>query len=533
MRFLLINPFYSISETPSPPLGLAFLAGALEAAGVEVKLLDFVVYPYSKSFLSEALADFSPDIVGVTSVTMTFNHAIEIVKDVKHLRPDITTIMGGPHVSFCPVETMDAFPELDLIVLGEGEETLVELTCGIEKGKKTTNIPGLVYRQGSEIINNGFRKQLVDINRLPVPARHLLPLGRYRALGMAISMTTSRGCPFKCIFCVGRKMVGAKVRYRHPEKVVDEMEYLCSLDFPQINIADDLFTAKAEHAIGVCNEILKRHLQVKWTSFARVDTVTREVLSKMREAGCHTVSFGIESANAGILKTIKKGITTDQVVRAAELCNDVGMIPHASFILGLPGETPETLEETIAFGERLKSMGVYHGFHLLAPFPGTEVREKNDSYGIRILTNNWPEYHANRAIVETASVSKKMLDESVVDWEVEYNHVLDDIKRRIPLGEATEEEAWSLHNLERTVLIYNLMMARSVEEKGTWKVDTLTDTPSIFQNKFLSDLSNRLSDISQYTPKDIYDALKYTMDRGNLIYRYENGVVHWQWVDFL
>jgi len=533
MRFLLINPFYAISETPSPPLGLAFLAAALENAGIEVKVLDFVVNPYSKSFLAEVLADFSPDMVGATSVTMTFNHAIGIIKDAKQLSPEIITIMGGPHVTFCPEDTLKAFPELDMVVLGEGEVTLVELVRSLESGKSPGDIPGLVYRKGSRIISNGFREHLADINLLPVPARHLLPLGRYRALGMAISMTTSRGCPFKCIFCVGRKMVGARVRYRHPEKVVDEIEYLNSLDFPQINIADDLFTANAGHCIGVCDEILKRGLQVKWTSFARVDTVTKEILGKMREAGCHTVSFGIETANRDILKTIRKGITLDQVIRAVELCNDVGMTPHASFILGLPGETPDTLTETIDFGERLKAMGVYHGFHLLAPFPGTEVREKCSALGIKILSQNWSDYHANRAIVETASVSKKMLDDSVVDWEIEYNHVLDDIKKRIETGEATEEEAWSLHNLERTVLIYDLMMDRSIENHGTWKDDSIEEPSSTMAGKKLPELSKRLSGSTKYHEKDIYGALKYTMDRGNLTCRIENGTVAWQWVEYL
>ena len=365
MRFLLINPYYSISETPSPPLGLAYLAAALEKAGIEVKILDFVVFPYSRSYLASELKSFSPHLVGATSVTMTFDNAIQVIKDVKSIDPEILTVMGGPHVTFCVSETMESFPELDFIVLGEGEETIVELTRTVEEQQDPGNLKGIAYRDGSEIINTGFKQSLIDVNSLPAPARHLLPLGRYRALNMAISMTTSRGCPFKCIFCVGRKMVGAKVRYRDPVSVVDEIEYLNTLSFPQINIADDLFTANAGHCLGVCDEILKRNLQVRWTSFARVDTVSRKVLAKMQEAGCHCVSFGVETANADILKTIKKGITLKQVVDAVELCSEIGIMAQASFILGLPGETPETLEESIAFGDKLKDMGVSHGYHLL------------------------------------------------------------------------------------------------------------------------------------------------------------------------
>jgi anaerobic magnesium-protoporphyrin IX monomethyl ester cyclase len=529
MRFLLINPFYPISETPSPPLGIAFLAAALEAAGNAVKVLDFVVTPYTKDFLASEVADFSPDMVGATAVTMTFDTAIGVIGDVKQIDPKILTVMGGPHVSFCVPETLDAFPELDIIVLGEGEETVVELSAAVENETDWGAVAGIAFRKGDELVNTGFRELIADINQLPLPARHLLPLGRYRALGMAISMTTSRGCPFNCIFCVGRKMVGAKVRYRDPMAVVDEIEYLASLGFPQINLADDLFTASPKHCIAVCDEIMRRGLKVKWTSFARVDTVSEKVLAKMLEAGCHTVSFGVESGNAGILKTIRKGITTAQVIDAVEMCNAVGMAPHASFILGLPGETPETLKETIDFGEKLKSLGVSHGFHLLAPFPGTAVREENEAYGIRILTNDWSQYHANRAIVETADVSQKALDDSVADWEKAFGDWLDDIKVRMESGDATEDESWPLINLERTVLIYDLMMARGIEEKGEWS----TKASPVSEEAALMDLSYHLEGTVKNSRQEIYDALAHTMAGGNLTYREAGGTIQWAWVEQL
>ena len=157
-------------------------------------------------------------------------------------------------------------------------------------------------------------------------------------------------------------------------RVVDELEYLNSLNFHQINIADDLFTANKKHCLAVCNEIIRRGLTLKWTSFARVDTVSKDLLATMKSAGCEAVSFGIESANPDILKTIQKGITLPQVVNAVKMCQQVGIIPYASFILGLPGETPQTIKDTLDFGERLKEQGMLYGFHLLAPFPGTEIR---------------------------------------------------------------------------------------------------------------------------------------------------------------
>jgi len=529
MRFLLINPYYPISETPSPPLGLAFLAGALERAGVEVKILDFVVFPYRKERLKSVLKAFEPHFVGFASVTMTFDNAVSVLKDVKGMAPNVLTVMGGPHVTFCAEETMDALPELDFVVLGEGDETIVELAKEADKGCDWRHIRGLVYRNGPVIESTGIREPGIEADSLPTPARHLLPLGRYRALRMPISMTTSRGCPFKCIFCVGRKMVGPRVRYRNPEKVVDELEYLSTLNFHQINIADDLFTANKKHCLAVCEEIIKRKLQVKWASFARVDTVSLEVLARMKDAGCCAVSFGVESANADILKRIKKGITIEQVITAISMCKEVGITPQASFILGLPGETPETLKETTAFGKRLKEMGALHGFHLLAPFPGTEIRDKSDDLGIKILTNDWKEYHANRAIVETPFVDRKMLDDIVIEWEEKFDEWLGDIKRRRGTGEVTEEETAVLVNLEHTVLIYDLMMGEVIEEKGFWR----NNGKPVSAGDVFKTLVNRVAGSTDYPRKQVAETLSLAVEKGNLTWSEEKEIIRWEWVDFL
>ena len=193
----------------------------------------------------------------------------------------------------------------------------------------------------------------------------------------------------------------------------------------------------------MCDEIIKRRLKLTWTSFARVDTVTEEILTRMQAAGCSAVSFGVESGNPQILKTIKKGITREQVMAAVKMCRRAGITPFASFILGLPGETPQTIQETLDFGEQLKDLGLSFGFHLLAPFPGTEIRADSHRYGIKILTDDWSQYHANRAIVETASVDRQMLDQIVITWENEFNQLLADIKQRMQTAEASAEEAQS------------------------------------------------------------------------------------------
>ena len=530
MRTLLINPYYPMSEGPSPPLGLAFLAAVLERAGVEVKVLDLVVFPYSKKLLQSVLDDFQPQMVGSTAVTMSFHDAIHVIEDVKEINPNIITVMGGPHVTFCAEDTLNQFPGLDAVVMGEGEDTIVELTGAIQAGTGWDTIRGLVYRNGDGLQRTEERKPCIDVDSLPSPARHLLPLGRYRALNMAISMTTSRGCPFKCIFCVGRKMVGAKVRYRNPNAVVDELEQLSKLGFIQINIADDLFTANKDHCNQICDEIIRRNLKIKWSSFARVDTVSLDVLKKMKQAGCTAVSFGIETGNAEILKTIRKGITLSQVKEAVEMCNEAGIEPCGSFILGLPGETPETLKETIAFGKELKEINLAYGFHLLAPFPGTRVREEADSYGLKILTDDWSEYHANRAIVETDTVDKEMLDTIARDWETDIEKWLGYIQEQIESGKASEEEAYPLVNLERAMLVYTMMMEDILGKYGVWDQENAASVP---MEEALQKLVRRFPDFINQSKEKISDTLRMQVEKGTLLFRNENQKIEWSWLDYL
>jgi len=526
MRCLLVNPYYPISETPTPPLGLAFLAASLEEIGAEVRIADFVVTPYSKTYLESLLREFKPDMVGATCVTMTFDNAMAVIHDVKSIDPDILTVMGGPHVSFCAETALRSCPGLDIVAVGEGDITIKELAAAKENNTPFDTVSGIVVRNGKDVLHMPPREALADVDALPLPARHLLPLQRYRALGMAISMTTSRGCPFQCIFCVGRRMVGSKVRYRNPKKVVDEFQYLASLGFSQINIADDLFTANKKHCIAICDEILKRKIKIKWTSFARVDTVSEDVLSKMKAAGCTAVSFGIESANKEILKTIKKGITTQQVEEAVRLCVQTGIDPHASFILGLPGETPDTLAETQAFAKQMESIGLSYGFHLLAPFPGTEVRDHNDRFDLQILTNDWSQYHANRAIVATASVDSQTLDAIVIDWETKFKADLDKIGERMKTGEATERETEMIVGLERIIVLYDIMMKELIEKNGSWSGNN-----DLSADEALDMLAGHIEKACDHARDKILNSLQHIYKQGTLTFDNSNGRVQWGWAD--
>jgi radical SAM superfamily enzyme YgiQ (UPF0313 family) len=527
MRVLLINPHYPISETPSPPLGLAFLAAALRQADIAVRILDYVVFPYRPQELRQELADFDPDIVGATAVSMNYYQAMDILRTVKRLNPQIFTIIGGPHVTFRAEETLGKHAELDCVVIGEGEATLVELVRTVTAKGDLNHVKGIAFRNGNAVRRTPARDP-IELNRLPLPARDLLPLGRYRALGLPLTVTTSRGCPYHCIFCVGRKMGGAGVRYRHASAVGEELEALSRLGFRQVNLADDLFTANNAHCRAVCDEIVRRNLSLTWTAFARVDSITPEILCKMRTAGCTAVSFGLESANAGILKTIRKGITADQVVDAARMCRAAGIQAYGSFILGLPGESPATIQETLDFAERLQGEGLAYGFHLLAPFPGTEARKHSRAYGLRILSDDWSEYHANRSVVETKLAKKQVLDAVVIGWEERYLAYLADIQRRMRIGESSPDENMQIINLERIAIVYDLMINSAVETEGTW---SLAEAPP--ERSPLEALSQRLTRKVKHPHEKLHDALQDAVAGGDLKFEAADGKLVWAWVNYL
>jgi anaerobic magnesium-protoporphyrin IX monomethyl ester cyclase len=525
-RVLLINPFYPISETPSPPLGLAYLAGALEAVGVTVRIIDLVVLPQSQTTIADILEEFQPDVMGVTAVTMSAETAFGILRDVKRIAPEVLTVMGGPHVTFSTEETLCAVPELDVIVCGEGEQTFPALLENAGRRGHWETIPGLAFRANGGVCQTAMRAPVSDLSRLPEPARHGLPLGRYRTLGMPVSVTTSRGCPYQCVFCVGRRMVGARVRYRPPLQVVDEIEGLAALGFRQVNVADDLFTANPRHCLAICDEMIHRGLTIRWSSFARVDTVSVPLLTRMREAGCHAVSFGMESGSPDILKRVRKNITIEQSEAAVAMCRQAGMEAHASFILGLPGETAETLEQTMAFARRLGEQGLLYGFHLLAPFPGTAIGDDPDAFGLQVLSRHWPDYHANRAICLPYGMDPTRLDAIAQGWQARFLDYLADIQKRMPSGAASQEEAAQIHNMNRTAILYEMMMAETLE-----KIDPFGDAGEAP----MEDLTRRVAPLLPNWSQDtIGDALQQARERNGLrMERAPDGKLAWRWVDYL
>ena len=403
MRTLLINTPYPTSETHQIPMGLSYIAAVLEKAGIEVCVQDFLVNDYSKTTLARKINEFEPECIGITSVTMNFPVASKILKDCKEIDGNAITIIGGPHASFTYENIMQSVPWIDVVVVGEGEHTML----AIASKENLEEIDGLAFRKNGNFIRTGQRSLIDDLDELPIPARHLFPVVKYFPSNPKSGMITGRGCPFSCIFCVGHRMVGKKKRFRKPALVVDEMEQILSLGFKGINIVDDLFTLNKKHVFAICDEIKSRHLKFNWTCFARVDTVDKELLFAIADAGCNCICYGVETADLDMLKTLKKKITPQEVKEAVDLTQQAGIEAMASFILGLPGETEETLFNTINFAHDLKATCAIHA---LAPFPGTELYENAEKLGIKILTDDWSRFNANEAITQTRNVPPEMIN---------------------------------------------------------------------------------------------------------------------------
>jgi anaerobic magnesium-protoporphyrin IX monomethyl ester cyclase len=259
-RVLLINPFYPISETPSPPLGLAYLAGALEAAGVTVRILDLVVFPQTPNTIADVLEEFRPDVVGATAVTMSAETAFALIRDVKRIAPDVLTVMGGPHVTFSTEATLAAVPELDVIVRGEGEQTLLDLLNDANRPQRWETIPGLAYRANGSVHQTAWRDPVSIWAACRNRRAMACPLVAIAPWGCRSVSPPAGDVPFNVCFASAAGWWGPACATGR-RRVVDEIEGLAALGFRQVNVADDLFTANERHCLAICDEIIRRGIE--------------------------------------------------------------------------------------------------------------------------------------------------------------------------------------------------------------------------------------------------------------------------------
>ncbi|MBI5061120.1 MAG: radical SAM protein [Candidatus Aenigmarchaeota archaeon] len=341
--------------------------------------------------MADAVAKEKPLVVGISSITATYYRAFELAKNIKSLM-DIPILIGGPHASIMPHDILnDGF--FDIVVAHEGEFTTLELVNefkknpGLLKDKKTLKgVDGIFFRDGRKVVGTKPRALIENLDVLPFPARHLVDLKAYKPLPNQYkrlpitNMVAIRGCPFSCTYCSNSAVFGKRIRAFSPQRVVDEIRHLRErYGIKEISFWDDNLTIDKKWMTAVCDLLIKERVDVTWCCYGRVNTVDSDILKKMSKAGCWNIFYGLESGNQELLDIIKKGITLQQIRDAMKWTSKAGIETRGSFMIALPGETPELARKTIDFAVDLDLD--YAQFCITTPFPGTELYEQAKKYG--------------------------------------------------------------------------------------------------------------------------------------------------------
>lgn len=375
------------------PLGLAFLAGVTRKEGYDTHIVDSEVLGLTPEGACEAIMSHNPDVVGFTAVTISVHNAATVARLIKNRDNRIITLLGGHHISAVPRETMKLFPEFDIGVLGEGEVTIVELLGALKSGSSLKDVKGLILREGEDFFLTGKRERLKELDSLPLPAWDLLPkISEYYCPPVhtvkklpATNLVTSRGCPGQCVFCA-RTVYENKGTYFGADRVMEMVKDLYyNYGIREIQFRDDNFTVFRKRLLELCGKLKESKLDLAWSCTGRVDTVTPEILKTMKEAGCWQIWYGIESGSQRILDLVRKGTTIEGIRDAVRWTNEAGIHPCGFFIIGHPGETKESVQETIEFAVALDLAECHASF--MTPFPGSDLYLTYKKYGT--FENDW------------------------------------------------------------------------------------------------------------------------------------------------
>ncbi|CAD7773333.1 Ribosomal protein S12 methylthiotransferase RimO [Candidatus Methanoperedenaceae archaeon GB50] len=442
MKVLLIQPPMIIypGDIPSvvPPLGLAYMAAVLEREGVKTKIIDAVADGWRHSRLFEdkpshyglgwteiesIIQKESPDIAAISCLfSSQAKNAHKVAEIIRRVDKDIVTIMGGAHPSALP-ELVLADPNVDVVVIGEGEATVLELTKKLEsKNVQLNEIEGIAYRDKTNRVRiNPYRPLISNLDELPFPARHLLPMEEYFSAPAwhcrvvkhrrFTSMITSRGCPGKCTFCSIRTVWGRIWRSRSPESVVDEIEFLVEkYRIKEIHFEDDSITLNPKRMEKICNEIITRRLDIYWTTpnGVKITTLDKSLLRVMRKSGCYRLHFGIEHGDSEFRdKIIKKPISIEHARKIIKWAEEIGIWTDGFFIIGLPGETEETVSSTIEFAKELDLSTA--NFFVASPYPGTELYKTSLEHGYIPQDMDWTDMRTSNPVLNTETFNSERL----------------------------------------------------------------------------------------------------------------------------
>jgi len=421
-RVLLIYPPISKQERYSSeigasggnqiPLGVFYLAALLRQNGYPVDVIDGEANNLAAGQIARQTMDWSATVVGISSTTVAFHRALELAKEIRANCPQVPIVLGGPHIT-SNVQHAMSYPEFDYGVVGEGEYTLLELCQALDDARSVDGIAGLAFHRDGQLIVNPRPPLITDLDSLPFPALDLVPdlcrynppPSNYKRLPV-VNVITSRGCPNQCTFC-DRNLFGQKLRQRSAENVADEIEILCrNYRVREISFVDDTFTINKKRIYRLFELLGQRGVRFHWNCNSRVNTVDLELLRFMRRHGCWHISFGIESGNEEILQRIKKRISFEQVECATAMCRAVGIKTKGFFILGHPGETEETIAQTMEFALGLPIDDIVVTIN--TPIPGSPQYSEIERFGA-LDSTDWSLFNYWRPVFVPNGLTQELL----------------------------------------------------------------------------------------------------------------------------
>ncbi len=404
---------YRVTGIRAPPLGLAWIAAVLEKEGHKVKIIDSPTLGLGFNDWLREVKSWNPDVVGFSMITPSAPKGYRAAKLLKkELGEDLPILAGGVHVTPMYEEALDN--GIDIVVLGEGELTTAELINTMEKHgldkEKLRDVKGLAFRDNSKTIVTGVRPFIEDLDSLPWPARHLLPMDKYTLLNKPIRVAhvmASRGCPYGCIYCITSYFWGRRIRFRSAKSVADEVEYLVDkYKVKQLVFSDDELTVNRRFVYDFVKEMKERGIDIPFSCGSRVDHVDRKYLEFLYKNGCNALYFGVESGRQETLDKIGKKITIDQVVKVFNWINEIKEFAAASLILGFPWETIDDMKKTVDFAIKIKPS--YAQFTVLTPYPGTPLFKYAVENNL-IEDWNWEHYTTIQPVMRGFHFTRKQL----------------------------------------------------------------------------------------------------------------------------
>jgi anaerobic magnesium-protoporphyrin IX monomethyl ester cyclase len=371
MKILLIYPYWlekraDIQDVIVPPIGMYYVGSVLKENHYDVEILNWCRMNETPEDIEKVLLEKKPDIIGFSILQANRWGGIEIARIAKQIHPKVKIVFGGVTPTFLWKHFLTHFPEIDFVVIGEGEYSFLNLVKYLENNKEhhIEDIRGIAFRRDGNVVRTAPAEPIHHIDALPVPAKYF----EYQHLSL------TRGCPGKCAFCGSPQFWGPKVRFHSVEYFIDELERLYQKGINFFYFSDDTFSIDKNRVIEICKKILEKRLNITWVAISRVNYMSEDILCWMRKAGCIQISYGVESGSKKIRSLLNKKITNDEIEKAFAMTLKYGILPRAYFIYGCPGETHRTIFETIDIIKKIKPLVIH--FFVLSLFPGTALYEK-------------------------------------------------------------------------------------------------------------------------------------------------------------